>query len=1757
MNETLQALERLRAEWVQREGRRARGGVVALSGFHFQLLSTLRERVLAWCARSPAERAVPPVIDEFLSDALSVAPDGGVVIAQAKRVLRAAGVADALDELWRIDELAREVVPDLAPRLEYRVRTAQNAVRDVAATIAAWTPEGGAGAGALASFLARTRAEVLGDPMEKLLATLANELNAPDPLGLVRSWLGLLLERTAEGAAVAAARQIWSDLWALHAAAATPPGSGIVQWQDDWAPPAELRPGGYLTGRRPTVRDLRDGSFAPRPEVYDGLAARAEAWIAAAQEQGGGVRLPVFWIGGRSGAGKSVALLHVLAILHERERGPVLWLGNKIALLPAAMSRARMLRFREAMAIVGMDDPYSPEGQADPALVWREALATVEAARQVGGAAELPLVVCCGPTEQAERFREEFPDDVEVTLVEVPRETEADLARLREWYRVRTGREPPDVGDRNVLLVQLFFEWRVEAPIFEFAARLRTRIRAAGRNGESVYEFLSVMLAMNRLYVGLPAAAWEHELTAEQQDLLDVLRRDNHLAEDVRAGEAGLWLAHPHLSNAIYENWFPLQKNRALRGEHLRTGVRWALQHGTQPPARTAPLWAIVRGMEADETAAGDVVGRIDRESLPRLLARIHEDLRGSAGSPLPLWLLPVWVGLRAACPEAVLVPDPVAQALAELRPENVGQVGLRLTCHMLVRHAAAHGEAERRAVQEAVFRVLSGAPGWHEWAPVAVDALRNGLDGGLAGLAAEWAVAHPASTSNPPLLLAAWSAAPDAAAVHEAAARLIGGAPATFGWGDVGQELLRRAPADTVPAVVAEWCERHRSALPSVFLLSAVLQKGYAPAVGWAREWAELWHMERSANFVLEPLFRHAPGDPDVFAWCIRWVSAGFAASGFLVEALLKARGDDPAVRTLAAEWLRGHHSDPSWFFVWRELEQALGSLATLPPIGLEWLRAAPHHASWPNVWLSLWEPSASEAATDGPDGVPAGLRGELVQLGLEWMEHEEHHPHALLWLVGERVSDALRDERRVDEVGMRVLRTTVRHPPRWWPFLWQFLWGRATERAELDALARTWLPATRGEKSSWWYVFAAVWETGSGHDALAAEGIAWLRGAEPDEPTWGRIWTLLWDAGRRPAELHALALRWLRDAPRHGSWGHVWRRLWESGAGRALLERVVAEWLEASLEWMPVQWPYVWQAAWTVQALRNVLAPLAVRWLGAGVGGAAWGRVFGFLRDHGTVPGEMAEVALTWLRGAAYNDAAWGMAWRWLWDSGEHRDELVALALAWLAAQPEHRDWSRVMKSLWDGGVARGERVRLALDWLGSGAGTQSQRARVFMLFTTPENGDVPELARWLAAAGPAHPAWGFLWTTLLGRGVEVSPTPEEALAWVQAAPDAPGWQNVWRVLWGFPEHHRVLVSLGIAWLRRAGSFDAEYAAIAKLLSAAKELRPQVMEIADERLRVMGVDAAAVRRDVADVARAQVEGSPAAVPLSVVGDALKAAVGPLLQETGWLGLGSLKALLDSLDDPRLATAEGCAYVPGVHEVPSAALRNEELRDQVVDLVREYVATCPAAVPLAVAAQHVREVLGADVLDGSWAGYRTFKALLQSVPELGIAMEVSIPSTPGYLFIPGIHAPPERRNLPAPKVKRRYDDWTWEGPPPLSPDTYAEFFRLLAELLPVAAAGLGPLSRSVWEHLNARRLPAPRDEVARIVTGLSVANFPLSAPGPHDPRAIADAYFDFMLHLRRTQPPPPSAEEQAALREQIVGAMGPSPGHPDVSAPR
>src|SRR5207253_11039817 len=151
-----------------------------------------------------------------------------------------------------------------------------------------------------------------------------------------------------------------------------------------------------------------------------------------------------------------------------------------------------------------------------------------------------------------------------VHIRDLPEEHPDDISQLRNWYVQRTRKSPPKIGDENILLVQLFFEWETERPLPEFASRFRNRIRERDTNG-SLEDVVTRMLCANRLYVGYSSGAVNTYLTPELQDTFERLREEHHIVQTISDRGAGLWLAHAHLSNVIYESWYPAQHNRAVR----------------------------------------------------------------------------------------------------------------------------------------------------------------------------------------------------------------------------------------------------------------------------------------------------------------------------------------------------------------------------------------------------------------------------------------------------------------------------------------------------------------------------------------------------------------------------------------------------------------------------------------------------------------------------------------------------------------------------------------------------------------------------------------------------------------------------------------------------------------------------------------------------------------------------------------------------------------------------------------------------------------------------------------------------------------------------------------------------------------------------------------------------------------------------------------------------------------------------------------
>ena len=917
-------IDLLRRQWYAEFEKRALGGALALSGFHYQFLVTLHDTLQAWLARSESDRNTPAVFSEFLSDIFERSPADVIIVSQVKRTTRTDSFQDALTELWLIYDLALRVTPSLVPYLRFRILSRKTELKDHEKTLQQWYPSEQAPEFSVETFRGKVTVHVFSNPEDEILGLLANDFKATDPSGYVQRWLGELLAAASKSPTgfEEAAKSIWNDLQSLqHSSSASP--QSIYIWTNGDSPPERIVEGDVLTGERPSVHHLRQGYFSNRPEVYRPLAERALEWARDVfDKQDKQLRLPVFWIGGRSGSGKSVALIHVLGLLYESGLGPVLWLGNKTELLRQAIPWALRLAENRRQIIIGIDDPYAPNTQSDD-VIWKEALAVLEGTRQGGNATALPLIICCGPSEQAERMQNDLPEDVKVNVWELPEENQKDFSELRNWYVQRTKKIPPNVGDENVLLVQLFFEWETGQRLPEFASRFRDRIKES--DTDTILEgVFTRMLCANRLYVGYPKQAISAHLTSNQQDTFHRLREEHHIAQTITERGIGLWLAHPHLSNVIYESWYPLHSNRAVRSDHLRLIIKDAIEFGMSMSEKMAPLWAI-SNFRYGSSERNPITSRLDQDSIEELLPLIYAQRTQDSGGRLTLAELPVWIQIRSVLPDARLGVDPVNGALSEIKIENLGERGLRLTCHKLLQHYDSFSDYQQVRVIDSISDLLAKAPLWHEWAPIADDAYRRTRNSRFITLITDWVNDHPRSRWASRLMISLLNDNSSDPRILNAIRGLLPRAGGELGWGDIAIRLTEKSPG-AIPLPVLQWAQNNQEEWGVCFLLGYLLRRSITPAKKWAMVWCKNWHAQRLAHFVLEPLLAFTEPNEQVKDWCIRWIAADheIADSSFLIEKLIKAFQSDPEVMLIGLRWLETNDIEhPSWSFVWRAIYQ------------------------------------------------------------------------------------------------------------------------------------------------------------------------------------------------------------------------------------------------------------------------------------------------------------------------------------------------------------------------------------------------------------------------------------------------------------------------------------------------------------------------------------------------------------------------------------------------------------------------------------------------------------------------------------------------------------------------------------------------------------------------------------------------------------------------------------------------------------------
>jgi hypothetical protein len=999
-----------------------------------------------------------------------------------KEVLTARTLLSTLDFVFSVHQTAVKYLPWLLPRLRYRVQCPRIEIDDVDGEIKRWIR---ASSDEKAAGLMVTRLEITTtrDAYGELLAAFSNaDWGSTNPTESVRCLVDLLLATDPDLSS--ASTEMKPCLLGsrpnetLSMLSATDIEPEVVEHEDK----------GFLVGEQPTLNHLRHGYFAPSEDL-DSLEAAYWEWyqsnVLTPQRRRSG-RVPIFWITGPSGAGKSVLLLQFLARLSARAGVSVVWLGSSRERLAEATRQA--LNYSAGRhAVIGVDDPFVVGDQGD-VLAWRETLFALGRQRQSGPAADMPVFVCCSPTEQYDRFKNAHAGDVSIERYVLNPYRDEFVDHLRRWYESRTGlvAESPAVGEK-ALPAQLFFEWWKGEGVPAFARRFRTRISSRGL--PELTNFFERLLAVNRLYVGYPYEAVS-ALSPEVKDALVVFQRDMHVNLST-VGRAGYWLSHPHLANVIYQEWFPPERTH-VRAAHIEGALLDAIRVGGGGWASQALILRLLQILDPTDHDVAEfrVEPQEARTALSAAAAKVREHVADLANP-----VLASWVTAERCLAQGLGDWQPVVVAMARIGEASEDEKGLNQLVASLV-------QLRNPDVDDTVWRFLGEQREWLHWTSTAELLVNQKLKPAHVATLVTAVRAHSNHSTHLHVLVRALRANFRDATLVALARDLVQGrletssplAPLAAALVNVGGES---------ESVVLTWLTKEVRR-DNGLVLARLLRRPYPPLIAWPA--LAKWLIK----YPLEPVA--GAGFSQILSW------PRLADRAFQEALVVHLRHQDDLVSSELMNSVRRMLAgdNPLWSILFRALTPAQVRSPKVQFLARAWLARNKSSTAW--HWVFVHIARASEA----PDA-------ELVKLGRGRLP--------TLWgrtLCGVVLSAMFRQAGAEELLQVsRTALTWLRDNPDEYD-----AWGYLT-RSVLDATPVDDLQDVTGEVFRWFidhadaptasYIIRALLEVPSEplHEMVLEAALAWLR---VDRIGWGYVYLdlLPWIA---PDQAIRVGLPWLEQ--------------------------------------------------------------------------------------------------------------------------------------------------------------------------------------------------------------------------------------------------------------------------------------------------------------------------------------------------------------------------------------------------------------------------------------------------------------------------------------------------------------------------------------------------------------------------------------------------------------------------------------------------
>lgn len=1092
-------------------------GLVGLGRFAFQTSTFLLHffRQLAGQAQEPGLLAEM----ERLSDILCPSPTLLTLI-QVKRTLTSSALFSALEEAYLMTDTCRRRTPELLPRLRFQIachtKTTNKCVHDVKiedvfpsddCDPACWQ--------LMMRMFDPSESIVVAPDSTDALHTFLWNAGIANTSSLIERCLGHLLASfdTPSFTSRALGRELASIFYQAERRSGWKSVGKILTSEDVEPDSAEAGLGGVLTGQTPKLEHLRKGYFHSRPDLLAEVHAAFSNWIQKPSRADfvGDVKIPVFWISGRSGEGKSVLLLQLVSLAVREAEHPILQLASRhnLAELLSTFpdSIGTFLPGDRLLAVV--DDVYAGRQREQ----WNEEI------REALQLRTPPIaVMTCGPTEQREAFESELCDLFEVTSFEVPRLSDHECEEFIRWFERRTGGHPNIELRRypNPLLVQLMFELSHNERLSDFARRFRQRLDSL-----SLASAARTILAVNALYIDAPLNTVVCDNGA--RDALERLCAEDQLhfriIEDAASESTspGVQLAHSHLSWRLFAEWVdpPTTLSKAWARE-LNAAIGaddgGSFENDVLTRLRTTP-WL------SDYDSASRTVAI--RQEFYREYYRLH--IARNKGQPSAATLAD-WLGTQFAHPGLELVPDPLLNAVSRLNEKSAGSYLPASVAAWVLILSERHDGSTAEAIRDA-------AKGFFEAAPASPDVpralglvLAHGVAETALPIICRWLEKH-GTTANAHVLLCRRSLSES-----------------------IDSRIFQR--------LVLTWLASNPDHPQTFFVLAPLVASsaGNPAVLAQALQWIERSQSDPHQPFVLAALVRAHPWNEDVRKCVRRWISRfpRHIESPNVLGTLVAACRKDSTVAKFALSWLDANGNEPNaWWVLCPLIKGRCGGQLAFK-FTLKWLG---EKLSDPHARLVL---AALTAAYPANPAISAIIK--------RWLLLEPAHAEEVLhpWLRQNPLDRSIKevvlswfDNHRDTTGGATVLAALIKCFP--------------TEEA-IQRRVTDWFSHRKADSSSREGVQQLL-EYNDDLDLVVRLSETWLdKFNDLADPELYRILQRLLRARPNAPAICNTALRWLRSNRDHSRHDAVTASIHRSFAGHAEADAYVITWLDEGFG--PEQW-------------------------------------------------------------------------------------------------------------------------------------------------------------------------------------------------------------------------------------------------------------------------------------------------------------------------------------------------------------------------------------------------------------------------------------------------------------------------------------------------------------------------------------------------------------------------------------------------------